>query len=380
MKKDSEPLIGIDGNEANVEHRVGVNQFAYGLLKGLWAVKTASRFVVYLSVPPLADLPKEKANWRYRVIGPPKFWTQWRLPLDLFSRVPRPDVFFSPSHYAPRFSPMPTVVSIMDLGFLGSREQFTLKDYLQLKDWTTYSVRGARRVIAISEATKRDLVKNYALPAEKVSVVYPGYESERFFPRGMTEVERKLKKYLIRRPYFLFLSSLKPNKNIERLVEAFAKGVKSKAVPVGVKLVIAGKKAWLYEEIFKKTEELGVSERVMFTGFFPEEDLPYLISGALAFVMPSLFEGFGIPALEAMACGVPVVVSRVASLPEVVGGAGIYVDPYNVEDIAGSLQLVASFSPGERERMVKAGLNQATKFSWGRAAKDTLKVLEDAVQ
>lgn len=380
IKRRQAYLIGIDGNEANVEHRVGVNQFAYGLLKGLWAIKTADQFVVYLSTPPVSDLPKEKNNWRYRVVGPPKFWTQWRLPLDLFSHVPRPDVFFSPSHYAPRFSPMPTVISAMDLGFLENKEQFTRKDYLQLKNWTAYSVKNAKKVIAISGATKRDVVRNYCVQKERVLVVYPGYESERFFPRGLAKSKKILQKYSIKQPYLLFLSSLKPSKNIERLVEAFGKSVRGKLIPDEVRLVIAGRKAWLYEKIFKKTEELKLSEKVIFTGFFPEEDLPYLISGALAFVMPSLFEGFGIPALEAMASGVPVVVSRKASLPEVVGEAGVYVDPYNVEDIAKSLQLVSNFESNQREKMVKAGLKQAMKFSWQKAARETLEILKDAVR
>lgn len=373
-------LIGIDGNEANVEHRVGVNQFTYGLLKGLWTLKTSAEFVVYLSSPPLPDLPKEKDNWHYRVIGPPKFWTQWRLPLDLFSHVPRPEVFFSPSHYGPRFSPVPTVISIMDLGFLESKDQFTRKDYLQLKNWTAYSVKGAKRIVAISEATKQDVIKNYHVSQQNVSVVYPGYEAERFFPRGRVEVERVLKKYRISKPYLLFLGSLKPSKNIERLVEAFADAVRDNLLPKNVKLVIAGRKAWLYEEIFTKAEELGLGERVIFTGFFAEEDLPYLMSGATAFLMPSLFEGFGIPALEAMASGVPVIVSRVASLPEVVGLAGIYVDPYQVEDLKRSLRLVSNLKPGQRQKFVRVGLGQAKKFSWEKAARETLQVLKDAIR
>lgn len=381
MKKRAESyLIGIDGNEANVEHRVGVNQFAYGLLGGLWATKTADQFVVYLSTPPVTDLPKEKTNWHYRVIGPSKFWTQWRLPLDLFSHFPRPDVFFSPSHYAPRFSPVPTVVSIMDLGFLDSREQFTLRDYLQLKDWTAYSVMGAQRVIAISEATKKEIINKYRVPEVKIAVVYPGYESKRFFVRRGEQIARVLAKYSIRQPYLLFLGSLKPSKNVVRLVGAFGKCVKRGLVPGNVKLVVSGKKAWLYEEIFEEVKTLGLGKRVIFTGFFPEKDLPYLMAGSQAFLMPSLFEGFGIPAVEAMASGVPVVVSKVASLPEVVGKAGVYVNPYSVDDIAKALVQVTNLGGTKRTVIVNEELKQAKKFSWFKAAAQTVNILENAIR
>lgn len=376
---DRSLLVGIDGNEANVENRVGVNQFAYGLLWAFWRLKTAHNFVVYLSTQPLPSLPKEKDNWHYRVIGPPGFWTQWRLPLDLFSQTPRPDVFFTPSHYAPRFAPMPTVISVMDLGFLKAPEQLTKKDYFQLKSWTSYSVKGAAQVIAISEATKRDIEEVYAVSAEKITVVYPGYDRDRFFPRKPAEVRRVLEKHHIEGPYFLFLSSLKPSKNIERLVEAFSQLVQSRSLPEDIKLVIAGKKAWLYEMIFAKVKGLGITERVVFTGFFPEEDLPYLISGAAAFILPSLFEGFGIPVVEAMACEVPVVVSQVASLPEVAGPAGIYVNPMDTKDIARGLKTALSLTSARRRKLTNRGATHIERFDWDRSAKKTLEVLENVV-
>src|SRR3989344_283706 len=155
-------LVGIDANEANLTaQRVGVNQYAYELLKALHALKTKHQFVIYLKTKPLADLPKTRHDWEYRVIPFPKLWTQTRLPWDLFTHSPRPDVFFSMTHYAPRIAPMPTVVAIMDLGFLQTPEQFTTKDFNQLKSWTKYSVRQAQKVIAISQHTKKDIIREY---------------------------------------------------------------------------------------------------------------------------------------------------------------------------------------------------------------------------
>lgn len=367
-------LIGIDGNEANVQNRVGVNQFAHGLLWGLWRQKTNHQFLIYLSTPPLSSLPEEKENWHYRLIVPPKFWTQWRLPLDLFTHNPKPDVFFSPSHYAPRFSPVPTVVSIMDLGFLTTPKQFTKKDFLQLREWTSYSVKNAAHLITISEFTKKDIIKNYHLNPDKISVVYPGYEKDKFFPRPSHQIQPKLKKYGIQTPYILSLGSLKPSKNIERLVEAYA-SLQSQPALKDVQLVIAGKKAWLYDQIFAKVKGLGLTKKTIFTGFFPEEDIPYLVSGAKVFILPSLFEGFGIPVVEALASDVPVVVSKVASLPEAAGPSAIYINPESVADITAGLKTALTLTRERREKMVKDGVQFVKKFNWDSAAKMTLEIL-----
>lgn len=361
-------LIGIDANEANLtRQRVGVNQYAFSLLHALCNLKTHHQFVIYLKNSPLDDLPAEKVNWHYRVIPFPKLWTQTRLPFDLFTHQPRPEVFFSLTHYAPRWSPVPTVVSIMDLGFLRTPEQFTPRDLNQLKSWTAYSVRQAKKIITISNHSKKDIVKNYNRKSEDVVVTYPGYDQKLFKP---TRNPKTLEKYGITEPFFLFLSSLKPSKNVERLIKAF-----DNLEPRTHNLVISGKKAWLYDQIFTRVKELGLERRVIFTGFVEESEVPVLMSHASAFVMPSLFEGFGIPALEAMACGTPVVVSRIASLPEVAGRAGIYVDPNNIESIISGLRTATG---SDREKFVKAGLERVKSFSWDKCARQTLSCLQTA--
>lgn len=371
-------LIGVDGNEANVENRVGVNQFAYGLLWGLWRQKTKHQFTVFLSSAPLSSLPKEKQNWHYRVIGPPKFWTQWRLPLDLFTHNPKPEVFFTPSHYAPRFSPIPTVISIMDLGFLKSPNEFTKKDYFQLKEWTKYSVNNASHVLTISEFSKKEIHKEYNVPSGKITVVYPGYDKTRFFPQKQIDINRVLEKYNLKQPYILFLSSLKPNKNVERLIEAFSLATQNPLLAKST-LVISGKKGWLYDKIFAKVDELKMSKRVLFTGFLPEQDVPYLLCGASLFAIPSLFEGFGIPAVEAISCETLVVASKIPSLEEAIGPSGIYVDPNNVKDIARGLKYGFELPRPKREKMVKDGVQFVRKFDWDAAASKVVKILEHVI-
>ena len=154
-------LIGIDANEANLTpNRVGINEYAFNLLWAIYQLKTEHKFVIYLKTPPQKSFPPGKWDWEYRVIPFPKFWTQTRLPFDLYFNSPRPDVFFSMTHYAPRWSPIPTVVAIMDLGFLETPEQFTKKDFNQLKSWTAYSVKKATKIMTISNYT-RDAVKKY---------------------------------------------------------------------------------------------------------------------------------------------------------------------------------------------------------------------------
>jgi glycosyltransferase involved in cell wall biosynthesis len=357
-------LIGIDGNEANIQNRVGVNQYAFDLLHAIHKLDISDQIVIYLKNPPRADLPAESLNWRYRIIPFPALWTQTRLPFDLYKHSPRPEVFFTPSHYAPRLSPVPTVISVMDLGFLNTPEQFTPKDFNQLKSWTKYSIKNAKNIITISEFSKSDIVKNYQYPESNITVTYPGYDSDLFKPTVNPSIQ---KKYGITSPYILFLSSLKPSKNVEGLIHAFAL-IKNPSLS----LVIAGKKAWLYDRVFQLVRDLKLSSRVIFTGFVEEAEVPVLMSQAQAFILPSFHEGFGIPVVEAMACGTPVVISRVASLPEVAGDAGIYVDPANISSITKGIQI--ALSP-KRSAYIKKGLVRVNQFDWQKTARNTLAVI-----
>lgn len=366
-------IIGIDGNEANIKDRVGSNQYAFELIKALSALKSEHKWVVYLASPPSADLPKKRENWSYRVIGPGQFWTQWRLPFDLFFHKPRPDIFFSPGHYTPRFSPIPIVASIMDLGYLRFPQQFKKRDLWQLKFWTAYSIKKTKHLLAISQSTKDEIIKEYGIKEEKITVTYPGSDKANFNLKIKEDEKVGVrKKYKIPGDYLLFLSTLKPSKNVEGLLEAFKQIAEENS---SLSLVIAGKKGWLYETIFSQVKSLGLGEKVIFTDFVPDEDLPGLVGGAKVFILPSFWEGFGIPVVEAMACGVPVVVSGRGSLPEVVGEAGVVVDPQKPEDIARGVKKAIE----QGEDLTRKGLIQASKFSWEKCARETLKALEKLV-
>jgi len=352
-------LIGIDGNEANVKNRVGSNVYSYELLQALHKLK--AKAVVYLKDKPLNDLPKQSGWWQYRIVGPRRFWTQFGLPLDLYLHQPRPDVFFTPGHYLPRWAPCPTVMSIMDLSYIHFPRMFKKRDLWQLRQWTARSIKKAKKILTISEHSRNAIIDYYALKPEKVVVTYPGVKMDK------SKRKTNLKKYGVKGDFLLYVGTLQPRKNLNKLIEAF-----SRLGGQDLKLVIVGKKGWLYKEIFGKVKELGLTKKVIFTGYVPYEELSAFYQQAQCFVLVSLYEGFGLPVLEAMHYGCPVVASNVSSLPEVVGQAGILVDPNNIEDIARGIKKAIQ----NREELVQKGYKQVKKFSWDKCAKETLKVLE----
>lgn len=375
-------LIGIDANEANVERKVGISEYAFQLLIQLKEFSreagsaSGGQFSIFLKEQPRKELPSESKNWQYRVLTPGKLWTQWRLPLDLYLRRPRPDVFFTTSHYAPRFSPVPTVVSVMDLSYLYFPEMFNTRDLMQLKHWTSYSVKKAKKVITISKSSKFDIIKEYKIPEEKVVVVYPGIKPAAYPNSHVYNMDTIKAKYKLSKNFILFVGTLQPRKNITRLVEAFSKVLSDEKVPQDLQLVIVGKKGWLYEEILKKPKELDIEEKVKFLDFISDDELSVLYQHAICFILPSLYEGFGLPVLEAMKHRCPVITSNVSSLPEAGGEAALYVDPLSVNDITEKIRKVVNH-PEIRKDLKEKSKAQLAKFSWEKTAKETLKVLEE---
>lgn len=379
-------LIGIDGNEANLEDRVGVNQYAFELLWSIWRLVPAWNtkthpisVTVYLRNSPIDDMPRPTEHFKYEVIGGGGVWIVTKLMPHLYrSSVTkgRPDVFFTPSHYLPLFSPIPSVCSIMDLGYLESSAQFTKRDFWQLKYWTAWSMKVSKYIICISESTKQDIVRHYGTNPSKIVVTYPGYDKERYRvlskPKERRLIETTKKRYSIVNDYVLFLGTLKPSKNLEGLLTAWKQIVNE--FPQ-MSLVVVGKKGWLYASIFAKIKELGLAEKVIFTDFVTEAEKALLLAGAKVFVLTSFYEGFGLTALEAMATGIPIVASNVGSIPEVVADAGVLVDPNNTDAIANAIGKVLKMGKKEYNRMVVKGLIQSKKFDWDETGRKTLEAL-----
>ncbi len=265
------------------------------------------------------------------------------------------------------------VVTIHDLITRIYPRSFPIKQRLVQNTLLPLILGKAERIIVDSRSTENDVQKFYRQQAEKVRVIYPGVESQ-FYPRSQKEVERVLDKYQLDFKYYFFLGTLEPRKNIVRLIEAFIKLKRKRNLEN--RLVISGRKGWLYKEILEKIQRAPFSQDIIFTDFVDDQDLPFLFSGAEMFLYPSLYEGFGLPVLEAMACGTPVIASNLSSLPEITGEAGILVDPLNVEEIALAMEKLS----GDRklqEELQKKGLERAKLFSWEKAAQETKELYQE---
>lgn len=384
-------LIGIDGFELSESRRAGAGRLAVELIKSLAKVDRKNSYRIYVPFKKPVNKPLQmpdvcktmfagqNSKWEYRHTGFNRLWSQATLPFYLYKDKPYPDVFLTLSHYIPRFCPCPSANFVFDLSYLRFPNMFKKRDLYKLKNWTAYSVRKAAKVITISKASKADIIHFYNLDSGKIKVVYPGVFMK------VKSASKKLKvKYGIAGEYILYVGTLQPRKNLVRLIEAFNKlksqNSKLKSTSKKLKLVIVGRKGWLYENIFKKVEDLNLTQDVVFTGFVPDEELPAFYEGAKCLVLVSLYEGFGLPVLEAMSYGTPVVISNVSSLPEVAGEAGIYVDPNDTSDIANGILKILKKPNREYKKLSEKCENQAKKFSWEKTANEVLKVLEDIVR
>jgi glycosyltransferase involved in cell wall biosynthesis len=380
--------IGIDASRIAVAARTGTEHYTYELLAALARHDRRNRYTLYCNQAP-AELPPLGANFRLRRIPFPRVWTHVRLSAELL--LDAPDTLFVPAHVLPLGAPVPrrmrTVVTIHDLGYLHFPAAHTPAHRLYLRLSTLWSTRAATRLIAVSGATRDDLVRFAGACPDKITIVHHGL-SERFRPVADASVVKDVQeRYGARAPYFLYVGTVQPRKNLVRLIEAFARlGDRSRESGVGgvipnsrlptpnPQLVIAGKRGWLTEAIERRAAELGVADRVVFTGYVADDDVPALLGGALAFVFPSLYEGFGMPILEAMACGAPVLASNTSSLPEVAGDAALLVDPTDTGAIAAGMGRLA-VDAALRDELRARGLARAAHFTWDRCAEATLAVL-----
>ena len=366
--------IGIDINEANIPQRVGVNQVAYAtfthMVKNL---KKDDHIYAFSKEGPLPDMPLENEQLTYEVFGPKKFWVLTGLTRRLLLGKPKINVLFSPTHYTPLISRTPTIVFLMDLSYerFGS-EYFTTVDLNQLKRWTPLSAKRAKHILTISEFSKSEIVKFYGVNPNKITVVYPSFDRDLYHGKvPKTKQSQVKKKYDIFGSYLLYVGTLQPRKNLSRLVEAFAQLNRPR-----LKLVLGGKRGWFYQQIFDKVKDLGLEDRVILPGFIPNEDLPALIKSSRAYVLPSLYEGFGMPPVESQAVGTPVVVSRISSLPEIVGPSGVYIEnPKSVDSIAQALEEVLNLTPSKRQQIIEAGKENTKRFDWDNSSQKILDIL-----
>jgi glycosyltransferase involved in cell wall biosynthesis len=369
-------IIGIDASRATTGQRTGTEAYAYFLIRALipLAVGRGHALRLYFNSRPAGDLFPDLAQVERVVIAQRRLWTHARLGRELRRRPP--DVFFTPAHVIPIGVRCPSVATVHDLGYEQFPEAHPRRQLAYLRWSTRHNARVARRVIADSQATRDDLARLYAVDPAKIEIVYPGIDPELRPVEDAGQLAASLSRYAIQPPYLLYLGTLQPRKNLVRLVEAFAgSGLSAQ----GYTLALAGKAGWLSRPLFEAVESLpaAVRERILLPGYVPDEDKAALLTGATALVFPSLYEGFGFPALEAQACGTAVVCSDTSSLPEVAGEGALLVDPEDTAAIAAALRRVVE-DEALRSRLVTRGRANLKRFDWRVAAGRVLELLEQA--
>lgn len=428
-------LIGIDASRANKKHKTGTEWYSYYLIRWLAKLDNKNQYILYSDTPltgGLLDLgtPQyfpdsgcyEKIEFDqngYQIIKSPNnnfkakvlnwpfsfFWTQGRLSLEMVWH--RPDILFVPSHTLPIIHPKKSVATIHDVAFESDQNiyqqekvnegaaknydfiinalvfLFTLGKYrannIDYLRWSTkFGLKHAKKVITVSNYSKNDLIRWYRTDDKKLNVIYNGYNSFIFKKNDdQATVDKILAKYGINKPYLFYVGRIEKKKNIPKLIEAFSL-LKQEHKDQNHKLVLAGKASYGYDEVTYSIQEFGLAGDIIMTGWVEENDLPYLFSGATAFVFPSCYEGFGIPLLQAMACGTPIITSCSTSIPEVVGEAALLTNPLSAKSMSDAMAKIIN-EAALRERLIEAGQERIKSFSWQKCAEETLKLLNSLV-
>ncbi|MBN1445561.1 MAG: glycosyltransferase family 4 protein [Candidatus Omnitrophica bacterium] len=380
--------IAIDCRMAASKRKGGISLYTYSLVHNLAKIDDENSYLLYLfkSRNFIKDYREIKSRFsrhkNFRITGKlfsseiVRLLTEKLIPLELLTGGA--DVIHIPHPASPITLKAKLVTTIHDLIHVVPETdkwhypRKSIKTRKKLRE----SILKSDMLIADSESTKNDIMKYFAVDPSKISVIYLGLDADIFhIPENAGEKENILEKYKISKKYIFFVGTLHPRKNIVRVLSSFEKIKKRFG---DYQLVIAGKKGWLYEDFFEKLGKLppDIRDDIILAGYTPLDDIPYLYNGAALSLYPSLYEGFGLPILEAMACGCPVITSNLSSMPEVAGGAAILVDPYNVEELSSAIEKV--LSDGQlRQELQDKGLERVKSFSWQKTAKETLQVYKE---
>ena len=362
---DAQPLL---------EPLAGIGRYTDSLLRTLAEIDHENHYYLYYGASfrqSRATLPHfDNLNFHPKLLRFPgklfRLLTEKLRVIPVGSFLGNYDIYHGLNYHVPRLA-FSSIVNIYDLSFMLFPECFTKKRLSDIRYKVGSSIKRAEWIITGSESTKADIVNYLKVSDEKIKVIPFGF-GKHFKPLSEEMLIPFREKYHLPGRFILFVGTIEPRKNILNLLRAFHR----LNIP-DIFLVIAGGRGWLFEEIFMEVERLGLPEKVIFPGYIPETDLPLLYNSACVFVYPSLYEGFGFPPLEAMACGVPVITSNTSSLPEIVGDAGMLVNPQNPEEIADAIKSVLE-SDSKKRDMAGKGIERAKTFSWERCARETLKL------
>lgn len=360
---------GLAGNET----------YATNLIEALAEIDKVNRYTLYVTKPEAIKRFRDRwANVGVRRTLPhtPLIRIPFTLSLELRRRkVDLLHVQFT----APPFAPCPVVATFHDLAFEHIPETFNRRSWMQMRLTVRRTARTAAHIVTPSEYSRDDITRTYGVPQNRITVT-PLAAAARFRFVADEAARREVQnRYGIAGAYILAVGSIQPRKNLVRLFKAYARLSRQVAKGNLPSLVIVGKQAWLSSETLRAARGVESAKPIIFTGYVPEDDLPALYSGALCFVYPSFFEGFGLPPLEAMSCGAPVITGNRTSLPEVVGDAGLMVDPFDEDAIADAMRRIIEDTP-LRENLRTRGFEQARRFTWHATARRTLAAYEQATR
>lgn len=365
-------IIGIDASRAFLKRRTGIEEYAYQTIKHLRSVILETDGVVlyvrkrltfsFFETPEIDfELPK---NWKVKGIWAPRFWTQAALSLEMLWYPP--DVLFVPAHTVPLIHPRKTIVTIHGLEYEFCKNGYSFWARLYMRLSIRFSCRAAKTVVCVSENTKRDVINLYNIFSEKIKVIYEGFDRITNSESRIVNDEQK--------PYLLFIGRLEERKNIVKIIEAFE--VLKEKYNIPHQLVLIGKRGYGYEKIAnaihhspRLSDGQAFAIHIKELGYVSEEEKWELLKNADVFLFPTLYEGFGIPILEAQSVGVPVVTSHISSLPEIGGKGAIYVDPTSVKSIADGIHQALT-DKEIRDGIIKAGLENVKRFSWQKCAEE----------
>ena len=367
-------VIGIDASRANRDQKTGVEWYSYHLIEKLKKDPQSfgDTFILYSLNKLKGNLAQLPENWQSRQLFwfLKYFWTQIRLAWEIL--INSPDLLFVPAHALPVFSLVKSVMTIHDLGFKKYPQHYSIwqRIYYSFVHW--WGTIRAEQIIVPSVFTQKELTKLYHLSKDKIKVIPLGYDQENYFIRkDRNEMEAILSHYGVKMPYFLYVGRLEKKKNIKGLIQAYQQLTINHQSLIIPSLVLIGQPGYGYSEVKNQIKK---NKNIIFLGYVKNQDLAVFYNRAEAFIFPSFYEGFGIPILEAMACGCPVLASRVASIPEVGGQADLYFNPQDISEITQSMNKIIKHQDLKKDLIAK-GLEQVKNFSWERCAEKTLKVL-----
>lgn len=398
--------IGIDASRANRSFRTGTEWYSFYLIKYLAQIDSKNVYILYIDEPlcsDLAEVIKKASNFKVKLLKWPFrfFWTQCRLSLEMLFKYP--NVLFVPAHAIPFIHPRKTITTLHDVAFardeniyerevietdysISSRflsflvRIFTLgrhkMDSIDYLHWSTkFALKHAKKIITVSEFTKKEVLSIYKEAKEKkIQVVYNGFNNVLYKKiNDQEKIDKVLKKYGIPEPYFLYVGRLDKKKNTAQLVESFAI-FKENNSDLKHKLVLLGSVGFGYDKVKFAIEEFNLENDIKILGWIDENDMPAILNGADAFVFPSLYEGFGIPVIQSLACGVPTIISDIPVLREIAKDSSLYFEPRDKYSIASAMREIVS-NQTLRTSLIKQGYDVANEYSWRKCAKETLEVI-----